>query len=470
LGGLSGFLRVKKGAAMKLWIAFVILQTSLLAQDKFTVPNVDARKKASSEVKEIYGKEFSEANISSKKIKLAKKLLQEGIATKNNPNSRYVIFRISKDIAASAGDADTAFTAIDQMGKFYKIDAFTLKIDALKAAAKHTKKDTAKAIVEKATGLIEDSVKKDDYDLAKELGKIALAAARKVRDFDSAKKIVERNKEIKAIAQEYEKIKPAFKTLETNPTDSTANQSVGMFYCLAKGNWDGGLHMLVLGNDATLKSLAMKELKKPKAADFLVLGNGWWEQAEKADGLAQKQLQAHAAIWYRKALPNLTGIDKTKIAKRLAQTQQPERWISKNATYKVSSIDRGISGNPLPSLLNESQKFYDGSGFAFHTNPEAGSWITIDLGKQKRITRVFILNRQDNRQSIINRAVGMSLYVSADGKQRQKMWTATQGLPQWNVQLSKPIEGRYVTLQLPIRAAEPKHFHLKKVMVFGQEK
>ena len=475
---------MKRMKSIAIFSVVLAITLPALAQTKLPIPDTAARKTAAAEIKEIYGEEFSKAKTPSKKIELAKKLLQEGIATKSNPTSRYVLFRIAKDIVAGAGDSDTAFQAIDQMDKYYKIDSFTLKYDTLIKAAKNARtKEATKIIVEKASLLIEESVQKDKYDLAKELGKIALAAARKVRDLDSAKKIVKRNKEIKAIAQEYEEVKTAFVTLETKPADPEANSSAGMFYCLSKGNWEKGLHMLALGNDAAIKDLAMKELKGAKGTDFLVLGNGWWKQAEKAEGLAKKQLQAHAAIWFRKALPGLTGIDKTKVVKRLAQVpvtttqkkltgkqvKQKEQWISKKATYRVSSI--ADQYNPLPSFLNENQRFHKG-GFAFHTNGAQGEWVTIDLGKKKTITRVVILNRNDkgdSRQEILNWSIGMSLYISSDGKKQQKAWTARQGLPGWNVRLPKPIEGRFVTLQLPTRAAKPVPLTLKKVMVFGFE-
>ncbi len=61
----------------------------------------------------------------------------------------------------------------------------------------------------------------------------------------------------------------------------------------------------------------------------------------------------------------------------------------------------------------------------------------------------------------------MSLYISSDGKRQQKIWTATQGLPEWNVQLKKPIVGRYVTLKLPDNVNQ--YLHLTKVKVFGFE-
>ena len=87
----------------------IILHASLaLSQDKLPIPDTDAKREASAEIKEIYGEDFSKATTPAKKIKLAKKLYQEGIATKSNPTSRYELFRITKNIAVSAGDADTA--------------------------------------------------------------------------------------------------------------------------------------------------------------------------------------------------------------------------------------------------------------------------------------------------------------------------------------------------------------------------
>ena len=145
-----------------------------------------------------------------------------------------------------------------------------------------------------------------------------------------------------------------------------------------------------------------------------------------------------------------------------ATTNQGEQWISKNATYKISSV----FGESLPSLLTESTK-YRHDEFSFHTNDgKPGGWVTIDLGKPKRITRVFILNRKGSKQTH-ERANGISLYISADGKRQQKLWTATQGLPEWNVLLEKPIVGRFVTLQLPATSTQP--LHLRKVMIYGSD-
>ena len=357
-------------------IALIITLQSLSAfaqapSAKLPIPDAASKKKASANIKELFGDQFKKALLASKKIALAKELLQEGVASKDNPASRYVLLRIAKDIAAGAGDADTAFNAIDQMHKYYSLDVVKLKYDTLIIAAGKAKTKTAsKVIVEKASLLIEDSVKADNYKQTQELGKIALTAVRKLRDSKILKQIKSRNEDIGVIAKEYEKVKTALKTLESKPVDGAANQSVGMFYCLFKGNWDKGLHMLALGDDASLKSLALKELEGATTqSELLSLGNGWWNQAAKEEGMVQKQMQAHAAIWYREAMPKLTGIDKRTIAKRLEQAPEvlsvvsiPAR-VTGTAPSKIPPTTPSKGSRPIPTKgLVARYNFDSGSG------------------------------------------------------------------------------------------------------------
>ena len=49
------------------------------------------------------------------------------------------------------------------------------------------------------------------------------------------------------------------------------------------------------------------------------MGDGWWGLAEKQDARAKKQIQARAGYWYRQALPQLQGLTKDKVEKRLKE-------------------------------------------------------------------------------------------------------------------------------------------------------
>src|SRR5262249_9040848 len=98
-----------------------------------------------------------------------------------------------------------------------------------------------------------------------------------------------------------------------------ANLTMGRYYCLAKGNWARGLPLLALGADADLKELARRDLAAPvKAAERAALGDGWWDQAERAQEPAKSALRQRAAYWYQQAVPELAGADKERSARRLS--------------------------------------------------------------------------------------------------------------------------------------------------------
>lgn len=89
--------------------------------------------------------------------------------------------------------------------------------------------------------------------------------------------------------------------------------------CLMKGDWEKGLPMLAMGGDAKLKAPTAKDLAEPKeAAAQVEVGDAWWDLAEAEKGPAKSNLQKRALHWYRLALPNLAGLNKTRVEKRVA--------------------------------------------------------------------------------------------------------------------------------------------------------
>ncbi len=94
---------------------------------KLPIPDSAARKKSAAVIKDLYGEKFKQAKTAEAKIATAKSLFKLGVDSSSNPTSRYVMFRISKDIAAGAGDADIAFVIIEQMDKFYQVNGMELK-------------------------------------------------------------------------------------------------------------------------------------------------------------------------------------------------------------------------------------------------------------------------------------------------------------------------------------------------------
>jgi hypothetical protein len=305
---------------MRIALFFVLLLTlPCLAQEpvaKAKVPDEAAQKSALAVIADVYKPDYEKAKTPALKIELSKKLLGEAVATKDDPVNRFVLFRVARDIAAQQGEITTAFDAIGRINAEYEADALQMKLDAATLAVKalKTPKDH-QACVGILASLNDEAVVADRYDLAKALAALTLGCAREGRDADRIKQMTAKSKEIDEIASEFEKVREAKGTLDAKPTDPAANFAVGKFLCFVKGDWRRGVTMLALGDNEEFKAAALLELESQP--DSLKAGDVWWKIAEGLEATAKSKAQVHAGEWYRKALPGLGGLTKTRVERQL---------------------------------------------------------------------------------------------------------------------------------------------------------
>ena len=295
-----------------------------LGQDtakKNPVPGEAAQAKATKLVKEVYGGEYAKAKTAVEKQALAKKLLDKGNESKDDPVSQFVLLRLARDIAMQATDGQTAFQAIDAMAGAFQVDPTEMKASVLaKFVAVAQQPIQHKAIAEEALKLMDQAISQDDFTIAETLGNLAIAEAGKVREKELTSTARGRATDVAELIKVYEGVRAARVTLEKTPDDPAASLTVGNYLCLVKGDWTKGLPMLARGNDDALKQLAEKELAgAASSTEQMKLGDGWWDLAEKQTGAAKKQMQGRAGQWYRQALPGLSGLMKDKVEKRVVE-------------------------------------------------------------------------------------------------------------------------------------------------------
>jgi hypothetical protein len=88
---------------------------------------------------------------------------------------------------------------------------------------------------------------------------------------------------------------------------------MGDYICIARKDWDTGLPMIAKGADMSFGILAEKDLQCPddRSRDQYVMAEAWWAWAEKTtDPDRRAGYRTRAAFWYRRALPELDGLDK----------------------------------------------------------------------------------------------------------------------------------------------------------------
>ncbi len=293
----------------------------VVSDKRLPLPTPAAQKKAEELIRELFKPEYTRRGPADMKA-LSAKLYQQALDTKDDQAARYVLLREAQDLAAQAGDLETAFRAVAQTAKEYAADALLLKHAALTTAGRTARTMAGnQAVAEAALPLVDEAVAADRYDVALRLVSLADSACRRCSSVALGRRIQVREEEVRAAEKEYKRVKPLIAALAdggaglTDPADYLA---AGKYLCFLKGAWDRGLPLLARGGDADLKALAEKDLAKPTEAGAQVqLGDEWWDLAEAEDGLVKKQLRRRAGHWYRQPAAKLQGLTRTKVERRL---------------------------------------------------------------------------------------------------------------------------------------------------------
>ncbi len=135
--------------------------------------------------------------------------------------------------------------------------------------------------------------------------------------------------------------------LAANPNDPAANLSLGRYLAFQKNEWTAAMPRLAKGSDATLKTLAEKELAEPRTGpEKMELGDAWFDAAPKM-ALLKKNLLDRATHWYVQAWPSLDGASKDKLRERFRKMFQSAGSIGKAApkewTTPASDLKSGVS-------------------------------------------------------------------------------------------------------------------------------
>ena len=288
---------------------------------KLAPPTTMAQVGAQQVVREAYKDKLAAAKTLDQKKALARQILNE--AKDQKVAHRYAMLTTTLELANDVGDFPTALAAIDALDREFDLDALKMKVAAATAAARLVRTtDDKKNFVRQLSAVIASVEAIDRYDVGKSLAEIALTTARSTNNADLLRKATLDVQQVREAEAAYVDVKRYFPVLADMPTDPEANLKIGRFRCFVKGDWDVGLPMLALGGDAALKALAKKEIAGVNGIkEQLTLGDGWWDVADELAGTAKNTVQDHAATWYNEALPQLSGLEKTSVEKRLAEVQ-----------------------------------------------------------------------------------------------------------------------------------------------------
>ncbi len=312
------------------------------------IPTDDKLKAAETLVRDVLGKEMDAAKNVADKAAVAKKLLQNSRETSDDLAARYVLLTKCKDFAAAAGDTGTMATAIDELDELFDVDGLKLKSSGYFQASKAALPPAEFGPMSRELiDLIDATIAEDRFDLAVKLVDVATECARRSKDNELIKQSGDKKRDITAFKKQFDTIDAALQKLKDSPEDGLANQTIGKYKALVKGDWAAALPHLEKGTDGAVVAAAKLDAAGATDKDGRVkLGDAWWDIGDKAadeDKLGYK-LRAHH--WYKQALPELDGIAKLKVEKRVNEVDDEASKVASRAKPGAAGATR-----PQPGLV-----------------------------------------------------------------------------------------------------------------------
>jgi len=287
-------------------------------------PDANAQKDTLKSIKDLFKDDYAKKGAADQSA-FAQKLLQKGVETNDDATSKFVLLKEARDVAAAAGDSDTAFRAAHEMGKAFAVDAPALKLAVVtKMAATTREPEAARSLAKNCIALIAEAIRAESFESAVSLQAKAEGLARLSQDATLAVRLQDLKKEVASLRDEYTRVKPMLEK-----PGSGDEEAVGRYLCFVKGDWDAGLAHLVAGAKAPLKALVEKDALHPAEADKQVeLADGWADLAQKERSAWRKsRIQARVRFWLEKAQPGATGVLKMRIEKKLGELEEAEPGV-----------------------------------------------------------------------------------------------------------------------------------------------
>jgi len=319
---------------------------------KLPIPDETEQAEARALVKDVFGEEYKKAEGSPEKLGEFAGVLIAQAAEAKQPPAVYVLLRIALEVSVQAGDAARAMQAVDRMEVTFEVDGAALRVAALDSMAKRARGDENRVLAAQIVPLLDDLVLAGRAREAQRLGGLAVSAARRTRDADFVKRIVDRVKEADDLADLYvNEVKPALTVLAEQPDDPAANRTVGQFRCLVQRDWGAGLPMLARGDDPALKAVAAKELEEPTSPEAqAALGDAWWDLAETKTGRQRDSCLLRAGHWYERAGPQLSSmLEKLKVRKRMEEVA-----ALRASGGQVATAGPSPEGQPAPAATDDT--------------------------------------------------------------------------------------------------------------------
>jgi len=289
---------------------------------KSPVPGEEQQAEVLQTLKELFKKEI-ENKLPHARLALAAHLIRKAGESNDKPAEQYVMLRVARDLAVQQGDSTLGLVAADELAKRFAVAGAQGKAEALSRTLRLARTPAgivaaADAILNEAEAAADDATYEAMAPLVRQLEVTLL----KKCGPQMGRLLQQKQSRLEERLELARRARAASATLAGSPDDAAANLDLGRFLCLAKEDWDKGLPLVAKGSAGPLSRAAGQVVSTPHdPVGQLALADAWWELAEKErrDSVFKAMLSAAAQHYYDLALPRLTGMDLSRVRKRIDQ-------------------------------------------------------------------------------------------------------------------------------------------------------
>ena len=291
--------------------------------EKLAVPAAAELARGRSQVQQTFRDDYAKHGTADREA-LAGKLIEAAGGGADDAATRYVLLQEAREIACQCGDVDMALRAADRIAAAFEVTRGAARADALSELSKHVSRPSAAALVAgRAMELMDAAAIDDEWDLINRAAAVAESCAAKSRAPGLPAKVDARLRELRSARTQYDRLRPAFTALKSDPDAPSPNLEVGEYYCLQEDRWDKGLGMLAKGSDETLKKLVGEDQNVADDASAQVArGDAWYAAASSLRGPAKAVAQHQAVHWYTLARSGALGLKKVQAEERIAACEK----------------------------------------------------------------------------------------------------------------------------------------------------
>ena len=336
---------IKLARLLSVLLVFVLSSGLCQSADRNPAPSAAELKQLQASVKDVFKADIAAAKSRAQQSSLAERMVENVQNDVASAGSDYALLTQAHALAVKASNTEMALKVTRLIGQRFDVDEPTLIVQTLKDLAKGpTDKEYHQALAEKALSVASEQIAAERFEVAKECYEVVSSIGAKLKSADLSKKAAAGRTDLAELKKLADKLPTARQTLENKTDDPNANDTVGRFEIMVKGDWNVGLPLLVKSSDSAIKQVAEQDLKLVDAEapasteEADAISQRWWELSQKQSlPRLKQQLKLRAGQWAEYAAPDLKGFSKTKAEQRLSESE----WAATNGSAsKLMSLSR----------------------------------------------------------------------------------------------------------------------------------